>query len=383
MLALALSVALLSQEEPPRLRTICRNGAAVIVEQMADEPAISVQLWASSRGVPETPDSHGMRHLLEHLLAPGRTRDLDQKLEAAGGYLRATTYRDAMQFEIVVKPNQMELAMSAVNELLRPIEVDQKRIDREIAIMRQEFATYDDPSKLSRGAWEGAFGSDALDPFGNLETMAKASPEALLEVQRKHFYPENLVLSIAGPVDVKKATEASVEAIGMKQGALRIPAPRAQAGKATRIEVDGFGEARAAIVPGFDRPKTVGCLAFALAVASGVEGSFATYTPSSDRGMVIVGQTEKLAGVGLKIDSIAEGEMPKLYAIGKILARQWVQRYLRTSSGVAYIRGLLLVQNHASRPEQMLDAIDNLSFAQFKEAAGAFAKESCVVVVGS
>jgi predicted Zn-dependent peptidase len=383
MLALALSVALMSQDEPPRLRTICRNGAAVIVERMAEEPSISVQLWASSRGVPETPDSHGLRHLLEHLVAPGRARDLDRKLESAGGYLRATTYRDAMQFEIVVKPSHLDLALSAVGELLRPIEVDQSRIDREVAIMRQEFATYDDPSKLSRGAWEGAFGQEAMDPFGNLEIMAKATPATLLEIQRKHFYPENLVLSIAGPVDIKKATEASVEAIGMKQGALRIPSPRAQTGKATRIEVDGFGEARAAIVPGFDRPKTAGCLAFALAIASGIEGSFATYTPSADRGMVIVGQTEKLAGVGLKIDGVAESEMPKLYAIGKILARQWVQRYLRTSGGVAYIRGLMLVQNHASRPEQLLATIDNLSFAQFSEAARAFSKENCVVVVGS
>jgi predicted Zn-dependent peptidase len=382
MLALAISMALLPQDEPPRLRTICRNGAAIIVERMADQPVISVQLWASSRAVPETPQNHGWRHLMEHIIARGKG-DLDKRLETQGSYLRARTFRDAMQIEITVGPRQFDLAMSAISEVLRPLQTDQAAINHEVAIMREEFATSDDPVKFGGAAWQLAFGEAGLDSLGNLEVMAKATPEGLREVQRKHFYSENLVLSIAGPVDVKKATETAIALIGVKQGATLIPAVDRPPGKAGRVEAEGFGEGRAAIVTGFDRPQTVGALAFALAVANEVEGSFVTYTPSTRRGLVIVGQTEKLAAVGLRIDSVEPDDWNKLFAIGKILARRWVERYLGSASGLAYIRGLLLTQSHTSKPEQMLDAVDQLTFAQFQNAAKAFSKEKAVTVVGS
>lgn len=383
MLSLALSVALLTQQEPPRLRTLCKNGAAIMVEKMPDEPVISVQLWASARSVKDSPNTHGWRHLMEHLLARGKKNDIDKRLESLGCYLRARTFRDAMQFEVVVGPSQLKLAMSTINELLQPLTVDQGQIDREIVVMKQEVATYDDPSRLAAGAWNQAYGEAGLDPFGSLEVMSKATPESLRDLQRKHFYPENLVLTIAGPIDIKQSTELATELVGMRQGAIKAPDAPLAAGKPGRVEVEGFGEGRAAMVEGYDRPSTIGGLAFALSIASGVEGSFVTYTPSQQRGLVIVGQIEKQAGIGLKIDGATDAEMPELFAIGKILARGWVERYLRTASGVAYIRGLLLVQNVASRPEAMLTAIDQLTFEQFKEAAKNFSKERGITVVGS
>lgn len=382
MLAYALSIVLLNQDEPPRQRTICKNGAAIIVERMVDEPMISVQLWASARSVPETPQTHGWRHLLEHIIARGKG-DLDKRLETNGSYLRARTFRDAMQIEVNVGPRQLDLAMSAISEILRPLQTDQAAINHEVAIMREEFATNEDAGKLGGSAWLAAYGDSGLDSIGSLEVMGKATPEALKELQRKHFYPENLVLSIAGPVDVKKATEAAIGLIGVKQGATLAAIPDRAPGKAGRVEAEAFGEGRAAVVGSFDRPQTVGALAFALAVASEVEGSFVTYTPSQRRGLVIVGQTEKVAGMGLKIDSVGVDDWSRLFAIGKILARRWVERYMGSSTGLAYIRGILLSQNHASRPEQMLDAVDQLTSAQFKDAAQAFSREKGITVVGS
>lgn len=383
MLTLAISIALLNQQEPPRLRTICKNGAAILVERMAEEPMISVQLWASARIVRDTKETHGWRHLLEHLMARGQNKDLDRRLEMVGGYLRARTFRDAMQFEIVVGPTQLDLALSVANELLKPVQVEQGEIDRELLIMRQEFATNDNPSRLSAGAWQQAYGDYGLDAFGSLEAMAKATPESLRELQRKHFYPENLVLTIAGPVDIQRTTEKAIESVGMRQGAIKRPEPDPPPGNPGRIEVEGFGEGRAAMVDGYNTPSTVGSLAFALAIASGVEGAFVTYTPTLQRGLVIVGQIEKQSGIGLKIDATPPSDLPNLFALGRALARNWVERYLHTASGVAYIRGLLLCHSPSSRPEAMLQAIDQLTFDQFQAAARRFDKASAVTVVGS
>ncbi len=383
MLALALSVALLNQEQPARLRTICRIGAAVLVERMADEPMVSVQLWASSRSVPETPKTHGWRHLLEHLMAKGVSGQVDFKLESEGGYLRAQTLRDAMVFEINVPPKELKLAVSSILDILKPLQASEESIASEVRIMREEFATSEESSKLSRGAWSAAFAEHGLDPNGSLEVMSTATLKDLRALQSNHFYPENLVLTIAGPIDIKQTTELAVEAIGMKQGAIRTPVPERPAGKPGRVEVSAIGEGRAAIVDTFDAPKTVGALAFALAVGSKLEGAFVTYTPTTNRGLILLAQTEKSSGAGIAIDEVTDSDWGTLYATGKLLARRWVQRYLGSASGVAFIRGLLLAQNHGSRPEQMLRTIDNLTLEQFKLGARAFSKEQAVTVVGS
>ncbi|HJP82985.1 MAG TPA: insulinase family protein [Fimbriimonadaceae bacterium] len=383
MLAVVLSLVLAPhQDEPPRLRTICRNGAVVMVERMAQEPTVSVQLWASSRSVPETRATHGWRHLVEHLIAKGVGRNLDARLESQGCTLQANTFRDAMQFQVDAPPAKLDLAIASVLEMLRPLETTEQEIKKEIQVMAEEFATYEDAVRLGSAAWTFAYGDAGLDPQGTVESLTNATPAALRDVQRKQFYPENLVLVISGPVDIKAATEKGVEAIGMRQGAIREAFEPRDVGKSGRVETTASGEGRAALVESFDTPSTVGALAFGLAVASQVEGGFLTYTPTLNRGLIIVGQTEKLSGMGIKIDEVTEADFPRLYETGKYLARSWVQRYLRTAQGVGFIRGLLLCQNAGSRPEQMLAAIDNLNYQQFREGAKAFEKANAVTVVG-
>src|SRR6476469_6543311 len=100
MLALAAFTLIALQVQPPRLRTVLSNNSAVLVEPMANEKTISIQLWAASRGVEERPETHGLRHLLEHVLALGPNRDLDQRLETVGGELFARTFRDGTQIEV-------------------------------------------------------------------------------------------------------------------------------------------------------------------------------------------------------------------------------------------------------------------------------------------
>src|SRR5688500_7954220 len=83
-------------QQPPRLRTVLPSGAIVLVERMPAATSLSVQLFASARAVPESKQTHGWRHLLEHLVARGPKGDIDARLESQGAFMRARTLRDAM-----------------------------------------------------------------------------------------------------------------------------------------------------------------------------------------------------------------------------------------------------------------------------------------------
>src|SRR4051812_48412530 len=82
------------QEEPPRLRTIFKNGAVLLVENLPQAKYVSVQLFASDKHLPDTPETHGYRHLLEHLALKGPKRDLDLQMERQGVFFLGRTLRD-------------------------------------------------------------------------------------------------------------------------------------------------------------------------------------------------------------------------------------------------------------------------------------------------
>jgi predicted Zn-dependent peptidase len=291
-------------EQPPRLRTILPNGAVILVERMPEARFISVQLFASSRTVKDTPETHGHRHLLEHLVATGKGQDLDRRLETKGMYLRASTLRDAMRFEVLGSASQLQEGISALSEILQPLETTQERIDREVPVLQAELLMQEDSALLGNAAWKQAYGDAGLDPLGTMKAMKIATPDALRTLQRKQFYAENLVVVVAGPVDLDDATKRVAALIGGRQGAVRTAdTPRAP-GKPGRVESASFGEGRGALVGGFQEMRTVATLALALAVASDFEGSFVTYTPTAQNGLIIVGQTSTTSGVGLRLDEI-------------------------------------------------------------------------------
>ncbi len=381
MLSLLASLTLLHiQDQPPRLRTVLDNGAIILVESKPREPVVSVQLFASSKYVPEMEASHGYRHLLEHLVAKG-DGTLDSKLESQACFLTASTLRDSMQIDLTVGPSQIQVALETLGGLLRKPVITQDQISHEMRVMRDELSMQDDSFLLSSAAWSAAFGETGLDPLGTFDSMYRATPERLGDIFDRQFAADGLALVIAGPVDIDKITDLAKPLLApLAKGHFDLPKIVRQ-GKAGRAQADAFGECRAAIVPGFDSPQTMAALAAALAMASELPDCFVTYTPSVQTGLVLVGHTDSTSGVGLYIDGLDSGS--GLFARGKQLAMEWVERQLRTASGAAYLRGLLLCQGLACRPESMLDQIRSLSAKQFDEGIRAFSSTRAVTAVGT
>lgn len=369
-----------AQDQPPRLRTVLDNNSIVLVEPMPQEKVICVDLFASAKYVPETEATHGYRHLLEHLIARG-DGSLDRKLESQACFLEASTMRDAMQIQIRVGPTQLQLALDTLAGVLKKPEITQDRIDKEMRVMRDELAMEDDPLLLSSAAWAAAYGEAGLDPLGTFDSMYRATPEKLLDTYNRQFAGDGLVISIAGPVDMDKATNMAKALLGPFPKSHFPPSTLVRTGKAGRTDASGFGECRGAMVPAFNTPQAAAALAAALGIASELPHCFVTYTPTSNAGLVLVGRTESNSGVGLYIDGLGSGG--GVFQRGKRMAREWVLGQLRTARGVAYLRGLLLTQGLAARPEMMLDQIDALTPKQFDDGINAFRTEHAVIAVGT
>lgn len=381
MLSLIALVAIKHAQDPPRLRTVLDNGAIILVEPRPASPTISLHLFASAKHVVETEANHGYRHLLEHLLARGPERDIDRTLETNGCFLTASTLRDAMHVELTLGKDQLDLGLKTLSILLRKPAFTQERIDKEVRIIRDEIAMQDDTSLLSTASWTAAYDKDGLDPLGDFDTLYRATPERLQEEYVDQFATDGLVVTVTGPVDLDGATKKIAEILAPRAKYLGKHLWSRVDGKPGQALSDGSGESRAALVPGYTSPQAMAALVAAFGIAADNQDCFVTYTPTIRNGLVIVGRTSRSSGIGEYVDGMKEPL--GLFGIGKKLAISWVRRQLESDSGNGYLRGLLLAQGSAYRPETMIDEIENLSPAQFLSGFDRFKQDKAVVAVGS
>lgn len=382
LLGLAL-LALPAQQEAPRLRTLLANGATLHVERFAGAQVLSVQLFVSSRSAGENAETHGHRHLLEHLILKGQRGDLDRRMESQGVFFTGRTHRDSIQFEFTGKPDQLEALLSGAQELIVEPKFTQAVIDHERSIMVEEFALVPDHQRLSRTAWDAGFGIAGLDPFGTEAAIATATPSSLVKLHQALFKPSQMVVLVAGDVDLKETTakiRSMVEDLPIDD---EPASPPKRAGNAARgVAEDAFGEVRAAVASGIDK-DTAATLCAAYGLAAWIEGAHVTYTPSATGGLVLVGRTDANNALGSVIDELGEREEAFLYSIGKELARGWIRGQLAAPTSAASLRGLLLSQAPHLRPETLLDAIDQVGWSDFRRGVLRFKRDHAVIAVGS
>jgi predicted Zn-dependent peptidase len=366
------------RQDSTRLRSILPNGSVVFVEHVSRADKLILQLFVSTRSIGMSRGTNGFCHLLEHLTAPGRNRDVDQKLESQGAFLTAQTMRDAIVYQICLRPDDLQFGLGTLQSVMQLGETTADGISRECGIIRQEIALETDTHALSQAAWEVAYRDQGLDPLGDADVMATATPGTVDELHHRLFSGSNLTLVISGPVDLDAATEA---AKNLLESAPSIPVEnqvnRVFSGGGTS-SADADGEALAVPVDSWNSPKTAARLAAALSIASNLKNSFVTYTPSLLGSLIVVGRTGQTSGLSQEVARLSG---PGEFGIGRSLARAWVQRE-RSIQANNVLTGLLLSEGAGQKPETALENLDEMTVADFQSALDAFRARSTVVVIG-
>lgn len=372
-------------QDSPRRRTLLDNNAAVFVERIPGEKRLSVQLVASVRGASETLDTHGWRHLLEHLILRGTDGKLDNRTESQGLFITGRTYRDALQIEVFGEPADLARAIEFALEPTKVRTFDAGVIKHEVEIMRQEQALQSDAQRLTTAAWALGFGSDGLEPFGNLETISLATPDALADLAERTFRTSNLTLSISGDVDLDRATKLAVEALNKLPVAKPVQAsPNRGKGKAGRVEVPtAFGEALGVYVPSAWAPEFAATLVMAFAVTYDQEGAFVSYTPSNQSSLIVVGQTINASGFTEHATNLTDDDLAVRFDVAKNLALGWYRQQTASPAQTAWTRGLTLALSPNLKWEDLEESIRAVGWTKFKAKYPKFKRENAVVAVGT
>lgn len=365
--------------DAPRLRTILKSGAVSLIERMPAADRCSVQLWATGRECAETPETHGRRHLLEHLAAKGRNRDLDRRLEMRGMILTAQTYRDAMKFEINCAPKDVAFATRALREIMDSMDFTAEEIAKESRIIEQELALVPPEQFLAAAAWGQAYAERGLDPLGSPFAIKETTPADLKDLHARQFDRRGLVMVIAGPVSLAEASVLAADALGDTPGPKKPPEEPRPAGQPGEVKSDVLGESRAAIVPGLGESRTIWALTAGMALSAHAELGI-LYTPSAQNALVVL-TTQEPGKLARAIDEISDAEALALFPTGMALMEAWLGQS-SDPSAVASLRGALLAQRIDLKPETLLETLRRMTPENFMEGFSSF-KVGKAVVVGA
>ncbi|MBV6456955.1 MAG: hypothetical protein HONBIEJF_00060 [Fimbriimonadaceae bacterium] len=124
----------------------------------------------------------------------------------------AWTYRDSMVFAAIGGKSGLEDAIQAFSGIPKFREASREAIALESRVLAQEVALQSPAQAYSNRSWKNAFGEQGLDPWGSLETIAKATPADIARVATQQFDARGMAIAVVGDIDVKGLTGKAKQA---------------------------------------------------------------------------------------------------------------------------------------------------------------------------
>jgi predicted Zn-dependent peptidase len=189
--------------------TRLNNGLRVVTDRMAELKTASVGVWVDAGARQETPDIHGVAHLLEHMAFKGterrNARRIAEEIEAVGGHLNAYTSREQTAYYARVLSADVPLAVDMLADILQHSVFAADELERERQVVIQEIGQAEDTPDdiIFDHLQQTAFPDQALGRpiLGTLQSVGTMQREQLAGFMGRHYRAENLVVAAGGGIE--------------------------------------------------------------------------------------------------------------------------------------------------------------------------------------
>lgn len=190
------------------------QGQLVIVEEMPNNPIVTIDTWIKTGSVNETDQNSGVSHFLEHLFFKGTqkypTGTFDKILESKGAINNAATSKDFTHYYITIPSNEFETALQLhADMLLNPL-IPRKELEMERKVVLEEIAkNKDNPDRVLYNNLVSILYKNHpyhREVIGTSKVIETISREEILNYYNKYYTPANMITVIVGDVkteDVK------------------------------------------------------------------------------------------------------------------------------------------------------------------------------------
>lgn len=185
------------------------NGIRVIAQPMPYLTSVAAGIWVKTGSTCETPDENGISHFIEHMMFKGtlkrNTRQIAADMDKIGGQINAFTSKECTCYHVRVVPEKIGVGLDVLSDLFANSQIDAQELEKEKGVVIEEIAMVgDDVEELAHEKISELFfsGSTLSKPIlGPADNIRRFTRDDLLRYIDMHYYPANVVISVAGNYD--------------------------------------------------------------------------------------------------------------------------------------------------------------------------------------
>ena len=182
------------------------NGVRLVTERIDTVRSAALGFWIAGGSREEKPEESGAAHFIEHMLFKGTGRrsaaDIARETDAIGGQMNAFTTKECTCFYGHVLDDHLPRALDILWDMVFCSRFDQSAVETERGVILEEIDMYEDtPDDLcGEKLFEHVYAGSPLSRpiLGREETLAAMTGDFLRDYHRRHYRPDNTVVSLAG-----------------------------------------------------------------------------------------------------------------------------------------------------------------------------------------
>jgi len=201
------------------------NGLRLITAPLKDTKAVTVLVLFPVGSRHETKEINGVSHFIEHLMFKGTQKrptslDLTKALDAVGAEYNAFTSKDHTGYYIKAASENIELAFDILSDMVLNSTFKSEEIEKERGVIVEEINMYEDnPMIFIQTLFEEIiFPNSALGRWisGPKELIKNISRDKIISYRDSHYFPGNMVVTVAGNFSEKKVKILANKYFGQK-----------------------------------------------------------------------------------------------------------------------------------------------------------------------
>lgn len=191
------------------LRKTLTNGLRVIAQKLPYFKSVSIGVWIKTGSSCETDEQNGISHFIEHMFFKGtnnRTaKQIASDMDKIGGQINAFTSKECTCYHAKVMTEKLETAVDVLSDIVKNSRLDAAEVEKEKGVVIEEIhMSNDNPEDLAHEMMSVTYFTGnplAKTILGSAENVKKFTREDIVKYLEIHYFPENMVISVAGNFD--------------------------------------------------------------------------------------------------------------------------------------------------------------------------------------
>lgn len=187
------------------------NGIPVLIDNIESINTVSLGIFVNTGSRNEYPEESGVSHYIEHMMFKGtetRTaKEISEIIDNEGGMINAYTSRDLTVYYIQMLSNKIGTGIDVLSDMFMNSTFSEENLEKERNVIIEEIRMYDDiPEEIihDENVKYAVTGVQSNSVLGTIESLKGITRERFLKYFNEQYVASNLVISVAGKVDVNE-----------------------------------------------------------------------------------------------------------------------------------------------------------------------------------